>query len=88
MFGVTGLNTQANTTTLNTFRGSGSFMLSSNDISIASFVDGEMSMTNYQSALEWGKLGLGLGTPHSYQKTAKSPEIYYKCPRPEPIVVS
>eukprot|EP00353_Schmidingerella_taraikaensis_P003176 CAMPEP_0185574260 /NCGR_PEP_ID=MMETSP0434-20130131/5771_1 /TAXON_ID=626734 ORGANISM="Favella taraikaensis, Strain Fe Narragansett Bay" /NCGR_SAMPLE_ID=MMETSP0434 /ASSEMBLY_ACC=CAM_ASM_000379 /LENGTH=193 /DNA_ID=CAMNT_0028190773 /DNA_START=1674 /DNA_END=2255 /DNA_ORIENTATION=+ len=73
---------------MNTFRGSGSFMVSSNQISITSFMDRDMSVTNYKSALEWGKAGLALGTPHSYQKTLKSPEIYYKSTRPGPIVLN
>ena len=45
-------------------------------------------MTNYETALEWGKLGPALRDPMSYQKTDKAPTIHYKTPRPAPITLS
>ena len=45
-------------------------------------------MTNYESALEWGKPGLTLKDPHSYQKKDKAPQIFYQVARPGPIIVN
>jgi len=63
MFGVTCGNTAANSNTMNNFGGSGSMFASSNQIS-ASFINGDTSinksMTNYETALEWGRLGHSL----------------------------
>lgn len=54
----------------------------------STLLDREISITNYESALEWGRLGVALKDPHSYQKTDKSPTIFYKCPRPGPVVLN
>ena len=62
-------------------------MGSSNQVSL-SLLDREISITNYDSALEFGRLGLGLRDPHYYQKTSKTPTIYYKCPRPGPVLLN
>ena len=48
----------------------------------------QVNVTNYESALERGKSGITLKDPHYYQKTDKSPTIYYKCPRPQQVVIN
>ena len=86
MFGQTCLNTAANSHTLNHFGGSGSFFASSDELS--SLFAPEPLITNYETALNWGKVGPVLKDPLSYQKTSKAPTIHYKTPRPKPITLS
>ena len=73
-------------TNYTSFRGgSNSFMLSSaRDLNL-SLMDRELMVTNYESNLEWGKLGVTLHGPHAYQKSSKTPTIHYKAPRAGPI---
>ena len=65
--------------------GSNSFMLSSGQELSLSMMDREMMMTNYESNLEWGRLGLALTGPHSYQKIDKNPQIHYMPQRAGPV---
>jgi len=51
-------------------------------------MDREMSITNYESALEWGRLGFYLDKPGAYHKVSKTPTIHYETSRPGPIVIS
>ena len=53
-----------------------------------SVIQPEISITNYESALEWGRIGLNLKDPISYQKNIKSPKIYYRTSRPDPIIIN
>ena len=47
----------------------------------------DMNMTNYQSALEWGRTTREFGNPVSYHKTSKNPLIHYETSRATPIVI-
>lgn len=94
VFGVTGLNTNNNPTHYTDFRNSNSFMMSSgNHLSALERFDREMSMTNYENALGMSKLNQSLieqmnnHDPHLFQKTSKTPNIYYKPLRPERITI-
>lgn len=37
----------------------------------------DMTITNYENNLEWGKLGLSLLDRGAYEKISKTPNIYY-----------
>ena len=69
VFGVTS-NMNNRETNYTSFRGgSNSFMMSSGRELTLSLMDRELMLTNYESNLEWGKLGLNLhGDHHVYQK--------------------
>ena len=86
MFGVTS-NLDNRVTNYTSFRGgSNSFMLSSGQqLTLSQMMDRDMNMTNYENALELGKIGLSLYDPQSYQKSSKTPRIYYNSPRAGPI---
>ena len=77
--------TTANSQNLETLRHSG--FLTSNDMSVSP-LDKELLTTNYQSALEWGRLGVALKDAHSYQKRLKAPTIHYSVSRPSPVVLN
>lgn len=67
MFGMTSnnINKQTNYTS---FHGrSNSFLGNSGNLSTTMY-DHEANMTNYETAIAWGKLGLHLDEPHRYQK--------------------
>lgn len=53
-----------------------------------SLIDRELSITNYQNSIEWGKIGLFFDKPTAYHKVSKSPQIHYQTYRPGPIVLS
>ena len=55
---------------------------------LLSTVDRQMEITNYESALEWGKTALSLGNPREHHKVDKSPSVYYQPARPETIVIN
>ena len=91
MFGVTS-NINQKETAYTSFRGgasgNNSFMMSSGArLSLGGF-DKEMEITNYENALAFGKIGLSLYDPGSYQKISKTPNIYYEPSRPSPIVIN
>ena len=89
MFGVTS-NMNQKETNYTSFKGAGSnsFMFSSGArLSLGGF-EKEMEITNYENALAWGKIGLSLYDPGSYQKYSKTPNIYYEPTRPKPVVLN
>lgn len=37
----------------------------------------EANVTNYETAIAWGKLGLRLEDPHRYEKSMRNPAVHY-----------
>jgi len=86
IFGVTSNNLHQKETHYTSFiGGSNSFMNSSGHQLSSSLMDREWNVTNYDDNLAYGKIGLSLYDPGSYQKISKTPTIYYQPTRPGPV---
>jgi len=76
MFGVSNsINKQTNYTSFQ--NRSSSLMNSSGQMDDFAMMERDANITNYETAIAWGKLGVRLESPHRYEKSSRNPVVHY-----------